>query len=368
MLTRSRSRFRGRAQPTDFLELMSFYGATDAWDFTTNTYLRGGIVGPSGITFTRASVGYAERSNGIWQSFASGVARITDKGFLIEASRINRALYSRDLTNAAWTATNVTVARNQIGIDGTANSACSLTATAGNGTVLQAITHASTARYFSIWVKRITGTGTVNVTLDNGTTWTAVTVTSVWTRVGAAQTLANPTVGVRLVTSGDAIAVDFAQLEDGGFPSSPILVEGTAVTRAADVATVTLSALTSGYSMFAEWAQSQNGSGRILDFGGSTLIRRSGGIVFTANGAGLEGQIVNAATAGKGAIAIDAAAIRIALNGTQPGSYSGSYSASPQTALRLASTGSANFLDGYLARVAVISVALSNAQLQAITT
>lgn len=360
---------RGFTSPgSRFLRDMERLGATDAWDFTSNTYLRAGVVGPSGVTFTRASVGYAERSDGIWQSFASGVARITDKGLLIEGSRINRALYSRDLTNAAWTATNVTVARNQVGIDGTANSACSLTATAGNGTVLQAVTHASTARYFSIWVKRITGTGTVEVTLDNGSTWTGVTVTSGWTRVGAAQTLANPTVGVRLVTDTDAIAVDFAQLEDGAFPSSPILVDGTAVTRAADVATVTLSSLTSGYSMFAEWTGSQSGSGRILDFGGQTLLRRGSGVVFQANGAGLEAQIVNAATAGKAAIAIDAAAIRVALNGTQPGSYSGSYSAAAQTALRFASTGSSNFLDGYVARVAVISGALSNAQLQAITT
>jgi hypothetical protein len=50
------------------------------------------------------------------------------------------------------------------------------------------------------------------------------------------QTLANPTVGFRIVTSGDQIAVDFVQNENGAFGTSPIPTTTTAATRAADVA------------------------------------------------------------------------------------------------------------------------------------
>ena len=52
------------------------------------------------------------------------------------------------------------------------------------------------------------------------------------------QTLANPTFGVRLVTSGDAVAVDFGGLEDSAsFATSRIPTTTVAVTRNADMLT-----------------------------------------------------------------------------------------------------------------------------------
>ena len=213
------------------------------FDFQNGRYYQAGQgVDPLVLTTTsRASTAYADNLAGEWSAFLSNVPRITNKGLLVEETRTNVVLWNRDLTNVAWTASNVTVAKDQTGIDGTATSASSLTATAGNGTVLQAITLASSARFQSAFVKRITGSGVVNMTMDNGATWTAVTVTSVWTRVAIpTQTLANPTVGFRIVTSGDAIAVDFVQNENNSvFATSPILVTTVAVARAADVVTVT---------------------------------------------------------------------------------------------------------------------------------
>jgi hypothetical protein len=383
---RDRSRYQGRIEPVTFLDRMAAYGARDAWDFTSNTYLRAGVIGPSGITFTRASAAYAKRSDGIWQSFGSGVARITDKGLLIEGSRINRALYSRDLTNPAWTATNVTVARNQVGIDGTANSACSLTATAGNGTVLQAVTNASTGRYFSIWVKRIIGTGTVEVTLDNGSTWTAVTVTAGWTRVGAAQTLANPTVGVRIVTSGDAIAVDFAQLEDGAFPSSPIFVEGTAVTRAADIARISgVSGLAYPLSLFGRAQFDVDSATNRIVFqahvSGSdnnrAMLRiatnRTTRSVQTASGSEVAavnpGVAITTGTAAKIAGRFELNNVNNAVNGTVGTADTSAAAPSSPTMFSFGvSDASTDPTWSYLMQVAVIPSALTNAQLQAITT
>lgn len=159
----------------------------------------------------------------------------TAAGLLIEESRTNVVLQNRDLTNASWTKTNVTAVKDQTGIDGVANSASKITASAGNGTVTQSITLASSARFQTAFVKRITGTGTVNMTMDGGSTWTAVTVTGSWTRVSIpTQTLANPAIGFQIVTNGDAIAVDFVQNEDGAFATSPIFTTTASVTRAAD--------------------------------------------------------------------------------------------------------------------------------------
>jgi len=162
-------------------------------------------------------------------------------GIRLEGTRTNVVLWNRDLTNAAWVKTNITAAKDQTGIDGVASSASKITASAGNGTCLQSITLGSSLRRQTAFVKRITGTGVIEMTTDNGGTWTAITVTSTtaWARRSIpAQTLANPTVGFRIVTSGDAIAVDFAQNETGAFESNPIATTTAAVTRAADSLTV----------------------------------------------------------------------------------------------------------------------------------
>jgi hypothetical protein len=75
-----------------------------------------------------------------------------------------------------------------------------------------------------------------------------VTVTSAWTRVTIpSATVTDPVVGFRIVTSGDAIAVDYAQLENGAFSTSAIETTTAAVTRSADVASITGSAFSSWY-------------------------------------------------------------------------------------------------------------------------
>ena len=188
------------------------------------------------LSCSRASTAYAPTSANSLTQFGTDTLRITDLGLLREAARTNVVLWDRDLTNAAWTKTNVTAAKDQTGPDGVSNSASSITATAGNGTALQSITLGSSDRFQSAWVKRLIGSGTINMTMDNGSTWTAITVTAGWTRVTIpTQTLANPIVGFRIVTNGDSIAVDFVQNEDGTFGTSPIETTTASTTRASDV-------------------------------------------------------------------------------------------------------------------------------------
>lgn len=214
----------------------------------------------SKLTYTAPSAKVILGANGLYSS-ASTIrteynASGTALGVRVEEARTNRVLWNRDLTNAAWTKTNITAAKDQTGIDGAANSASSITATAGNGTVLQSITSASAARITSAFVKRITGTGNINLTQDNGTTWTTVTVTSSWTRVEVpSATVTNPIVGFRVVTSGDAIAVDFVQEESGAFTTSPIATTTATVSRAADqisIATSLAPAIGSDVTLYAE--------------------------------------------------------------------------------------------------------------------
>jgi len=353
---------------------LPFPGATFGSDFTTNQYqLSGAVYGvPSslpGFTFTRASTGYAQTVAGTLTSFASGAPRITDRGMLIEESRTNVVLWCRDLTNAAWTKSNATAVKDQTGPDGVANSASSLTATAGNATCLQAITLGSSARFQSAWVKRITGSGVINMTMDNGATWTAIPVTSSWTAVEIpTQTLANPTVGFRIVTNGDAIAVDFVQNETGAFRTSPIETTTASATRAADVAALGSLSLLTGYSLYGEWfGEALPTSARVLDISGSVLIRRAGSSV-SFNGAGRERSRTGGSGLCKAASAIGASDIEAALNGVTAGAASGTFSAVTVTTLTFASTGSSSYLNGYLRKVIIYPTALSLADLVTLTT
>jgi hypothetical protein len=149
------------------------------------------------------------------------------------------------LDGAIWSKQSVTVAKNQTGIDGVANAATSITATAANGTLIQPISLASGSRTASVYLKRITGTGNVQISLD-GSTWSTVDLSSTeWRRIVLSGTVTNPVVGIRLATNGDAVAMDYAQVEDGAFATTPILTTTASATRAVDSATLQVQALQS---------------------------------------------------------------------------------------------------------------------------
>lgn len=162
----------------------------------------------------------------------------TALGVRIEEARTNLCLWSDDLTNAAWVKTSTTAALTATGPDGVTNSATTVTASGANGTILQSITSASAARFTDCYIKRRTGSGTIEMTQNGGTLWTAVTVTASWTRVSiASATVTNPQVGLRIVTSGDAVDVAFFNCQTGAIQTSPIRTTSTTVTRTADAIT-----------------------------------------------------------------------------------------------------------------------------------
>ena len=208
------------------------------------------------ITFTRTTTGTFIGSNGLIQTAAINAPRfeydpttLQPRGLLIEQESANILLHSSDLTQTAWVKVNATVAMTATGPDGAANSATTVTATAGNATVLQTVIGISTGRISSCYIKRRTGTGTVEITQNNGTTWTAVTVTAGWTRVALVfAAVLNPTVGLRIVTSGDAVDVAFFQCETPRAPTSVIPTSASQVTRTADVALVTGTNFSSWYN------------------------------------------------------------------------------------------------------------------------
>ena len=218
------------------------------------------------ISFTRAAnTATFFGSNLLLQTANANVPRLdynyatgACNGLEIEQASTNVAIQNRDLTNAAWVKVTATAALDQTGIDGAANSASSLLATAGKATTLQTVVHVSSTDTYSVYLKRLTGTGEIDLSLD-GTTWTAATssictlgngsgatasalLTTAWVRCTITQaTVVNPAFGIRIVTNGDKIAVDYNQVEVLGFATSPIATTTVAVARNADSATIATS-------------------------------------------------------------------------------------------------------------------------------
>lgn len=133
-------------------------------------------------------------------------------------SLTNNQKYSNNQSRTSdYTAINVTVGGlNEDGLDGHPAGASTLTATAANGTVIADAVTAASANHVTRWfLKRKTGTGTLEITTDNGGTWTDVTsdVTASFSEVLAEKAaVTDPQIGIRIVTSGDAVIVGNAEL------------------------------------------------------------------------------------------------------------------------------------------------------------
>jgi hypothetical protein len=207
--------------------------------------------GKDGVQYFTTTNGNTVSSNVVTE--AAGTPLTNAITLLAEGARTNLCLQSEGFSSATWVKDNVTVTANSIaGPDGVA-TADTLTASSVNGTVLQTITSASSERTFSVYLKRKTGTGTIQLTVDEGTTWVTVAITSSWVRYSMYKAgITNPRIGIRIVTNGDAIYADATQLENNPNYSSYIPTTTVALTRAADVASFTGAGLS--------WYNSQQGT------------------------------------------------------------------------------------------------------------
>lgn len=162
---------------------------------------------------------YIPKADGSLQSTGSLGMRRSTKGTVSFQNVGTLGTQNRDLSQAVWVKTNTTAAKTQAGANGSANAASLVTATANGGTILQSTTSASANRVAIPFVKRVTGTGTVEFTFD-GTNFIDITA-----QVNAggpangygkillsAAAITNPNFGFRLGTSGDQIAVDFCNI------------------------------------------------------------------------------------------------------------------------------------------------------------
>jgi len=133
-------------------------------------------------------------------------------GKTVAKAEENLLLRSQDYS-ATWTATNLTPVTGKTAPDGT-STATEFTASAANAVLTQGFTAIAGSYTFSVFLRRVTGTGDIQIAADNGT-WNTKVITASWARYDITQTATAgaKTAGIRVVDSGDAIEVWGAQLE-----------------------------------------------------------------------------------------------------------------------------------------------------------
>jgi hypothetical protein len=193
----------------------------------------------------------------------------------------------------------------------------------------------------------------------------------------------NPVIGFRLVTSGDVIAVDVAQCEVSAIVSSPIITGAASVARAADNATV--NTLTPWFNavegtILAEYSRlsPQNGQYELSFNDGTTaeelslynsatnrsvLVRDNSNVQFLGVvGAGFDAAF----QVRKKALAYRAADFAGCLNGgTVATSATGTLPT--VTSLRFGRLVGANYLNGWIRRIAYYPTRLPDTTLQGLT-
>ena len=396
------------------------------WDFLNNQAWFGGdyvgaLSSTPGLSFTRDSTGYAQTSAGLLVPFASGELRRTNKGALIEGARTNLCLQSQTF-GTTWTKSNGTLTADQAAAPDGTTTADKLVgdAAAANGRVSQSIAGTIGATYtLSCFVKTAGGTLVRLYADDSGTNTASVTYSSVdgsvssaasiggatWTAVSSgAQQLGNGWWRFWLTfTATTAAPARFqiwhrdtsdgtnglylwgAQLEAASFPSSYIPTTTASATRAADVLTVPVSGLDYPLSLFAEFEPSvlATSNARIFTIGvantnstrlslSSTNLVRGQVDSVSGGGAQMDATIAGAVVVGttyKTALRAAANNSRHVKNGTLGTLDSSVTVPSTPTSIVIGNdfTGSEAAFS-YLRRAAIYSRALTDAELQSLTT
>ena len=161
-------------------------------------------------------------------------------GLIIEQAATNLVPDSAAFSAATWTVSNttdITVTDNAtMSPDGTGNASL-LESTAANSTII--LTTAVTAQTFSVFLKRVSGSGNIQITANGGTTWTTVSLpASGWGYFQRKEAGASQTCGIRIVTSGDSIYAWGAQFENtGNYATTYIPTSGGSAARSKETLT-----------------------------------------------------------------------------------------------------------------------------------
>jgi len=207
-------------------------GLTHAFEFSDFQVNLGTVAKPFVATSNAANAGLQA------PRFTYDPVTLQPLGLLIEASATNLLCWSESFQTTGG-ANNWTFNGGPT-VDRTATSprndatATRITSTSGSAHVISDV-FASATRTFSIWVRRVSGTGNIRYTLDGTSNWTTFTITSTWTRYSWTGT--STRVGIEISTngsSGDSIEIWGAQLEAGSGASSYISTGASTVLRDAD--------------------------------------------------------------------------------------------------------------------------------------
>ncbi len=364
------------------------------------------------LSCTRASAGYYTKADGTLQNFSSNnTLRYGTNGLLVEESRTNIALQSQAFDNGgSWTYSVITVTPN-------AASAPDLTTTADK--LVSSSTSNSSRQAYQIgktlFAASYTGTcyfkkaeavyGIVNIydgsdhrtwfnlntgtvgTSDAGNTGSITALANGWYRCAVTRTAAstaNGGISIEIAEtdgsynniSGNGVYAWGAQLEAGSFATSYIPTTGSSATRAADSISFSDTAWlnTAAASLYGEGnAPTAAASGVLLccnngsnlSAGGNTSgFYYSGAVLVSAT----RGGSALWATGGKLAAALSGSNIAVCMNNGTVATNAAAANLSSSSVFVGQNSGASGQWNGYITRLAAWNVALSNANLQSLTT